>query len=109
MSEHYLLIASRDPYTHTSTRRCYELAGQLSRANARVTVFLLQNGVLPARPRGASEALEALARSGVRVVADELSLRERGIALEGLAPGIEATSLEPVIEALESGAKVLWH
>ena len=109
MSEHYLLIASRDPYTHTSARRCYELAGQLARGNARVTLFLLQNGVLPARPRGVSEELHALARSGVRVAADELSLRERGIAPGGLAPGIEATSLEPVIEALESGAKLLWH
>jgi sulfur relay (sulfurtransferase) complex TusBCD TusD component (DsrE family) len=109
MSEHYLLIASRDPYTHTSALRCYELATLLARGNGRVTVFLVQNGVLPARPRGTSEELEALARSGVRIVADELSLRERGIAPENLASGIEASSLEPVIEALESGAKVLWH
>lgn len=109
MSEHYLLIASRDPYTHTGARRCYELAAQLVRGDARVTVFLVQNGVLPARPNGASPELEALVRSGVRVVADELSLRERGIAPEGLPGGMEPVSPEVVIEALESGAKVLWH
>ena len=109
MSEQYLLIASRDPYSHASARRCYELAAQLARGNGRVTVFLVQNGVLPARPRGAPAELEALTSSGVRVVADELSLRERGISPQGLAPGIEPTSLEVVIEELESGAKVLWH
>jgi len=109
MSEHYLLIASRDPYTHTSARRCYELAAQLARGNGRVTIFLVQNGVLPARPRGVSAELTALAGAGVRVAADDLSLRERGITPQGLAPGIEAASLELVIEALESGAKVLWH
>jgi len=109
MDEHYLLIASRDPYTHASARRCYDLAAQLAREGARVTVFLVQNGVLPARPNGASDDLAALSHSGVRVVADDYSLRERGITPQGLAPGIEATSLELVIEALESGAKVLWH
>jgi len=109
MSEQYLLIASRDPYTHASARRCYELAAQLASEGGHVTVFLVQNGVLPARPNGASAELEALSRSEVRVAADALSLRERGIAPQGLALGIERASLELVIEALESGAKVLWH
>lgn len=109
MSDRYLLIVSRDPYTHSGTRRCYELASQLARGNRRVTLFLVQNGVLPARPGGAPSGLEALSLSDVRVVADDLSLRERGIACQGLAGGIEPAPLERVIEALEAGAKVLWH
>lgn len=109
MSPHYLLIASRDPSGHASTRRCYELAAQLADEGQRVILFLLQNGVLPVRPSPASKELEALARRGVRVAADEFSLRERGIDLARLAPGVEPASLELVIDALAQGAKALWH
>jgi sulfur relay (sulfurtransferase) complex TusBCD TusD component (DsrE family) len=109
MSEHYLLIASRDPYTHGGAGRCYELAAQLAGEGHRVTLFLVQNGVLPARPSPASGELERLARQGIRVLADELSLRERGIEAARLAPGVSGAPLDVVIEALEAGAKALWH
>jgi sulfur relay (sulfurtransferase) complex TusBCD TusD component (DsrE family) len=109
MNDHYLLIASRDPYTHVTARRCYELAAELAGEGHRVTVFLVQNGVLPARRGASASALEALARGGIRVLADEFSLRERGIEPQRLAAGVEAAPLDAVIEALESGAKALWH
>jgi sulfur relay (sulfurtransferase) complex TusBCD TusD component (DsrE family) len=103
----YLLIASRDPFTHASARRCYELAASLAGEGKRVTLFLVQNGVLPARPSPASAELAELARRGVRVLADDFSLRERGIS--GLAPGVSPAPLEVVIDALAGGAKALWH
>lgn len=109
MSTHYLLVASRDPYTHVGTRRCYELASQLAGEGHRVTLFLVQNGVLPARNGDVASDLVALAGASIRVVADELSLRERGIAPARLPAGVEHASLDVVIEALESGARVLWH
>jgi sulfur relay (sulfurtransferase) complex TusBCD TusD component (DsrE family) len=109
LEPHYFLIASRDPYTHVAARRCYELAAQLAGEGRRVTLFLVQNGVLPARPGEASRELSALARRGVRVLADELSLRERGIVPPVLAAGVEPAPLEVVIEALEDGARALWH
>lgn len=109
MSEHYLLIASRDPYTHGAAGRCYALASDLARQGRRVSVFLVQNGVLPARPGGATAELEALARAGVPIRADALSLRERGIDPARLCEGVEAASLDAVIGALENGARVLWH
>jgi len=109
MSSHYLLVASRDPYTHVGTRRCYELASQLAGEGHRVTLFLVQNGVLPARSHGVASDLAALAAASIRVVADELSLRERGIAPARVPAAIECASLDVVIEALESGARVLWH
>jgi sulfur relay (sulfurtransferase) complex TusBCD TusD component (DsrE family) len=104
----YFLIASRDPYTSTSARRCYELASALAGEGNAVTLFLVQNGVLPVRPGASPPELEALARQGVRVLADEFSLRERGIA-GGLAAGVAAAPLEAVIEALEAGAQLVWH
>jgi sulfur relay (sulfurtransferase) complex TusBCD TusD component (DsrE family) len=109
VSQQFLLIASRDPFGHGGTRRCYELAGQLALEGHRVTLFLVQNGVLPARPGPASDALAELSRRGVRVAADEFSLRERGIDRARLAKGVEAAPLDLVIDALEQGAKALWH
>lgn len=105
----YVLIASRDPYTHTGTRRCYELASALAGEGNRVTLFLVQNGVLPARPSPGSAELARLARAGVDVLADDFSLRERGIAESELAPGVSPAPLDLVIDALEAGARVVWH
>jgi sulfur relay (sulfurtransferase) complex TusBCD TusD component (DsrE family) len=105
----YVLIASRDPYTHAGTRRCYELAADLAGEGNRVTLFLVQNGVLPARPSPGSAELSRLARAGVDVRADDFSLRERGIPESALAPGVTAAPLDLVIESLVSGAKVLWQ
>ena len=109
MNDHYLLIASRDPYTHVAALRCFELAAQLAGEGHRVTVFLVQNGVLPARRGASAGALEALARGGIRVLADEFSLRERGIEPRRLAAGVQPAPIDAVIEALEDGAKALWH
>jgi sulfur relay (sulfurtransferase) complex TusBCD TusD component (DsrE family) len=105
----YLLIASRDPFTHLNARRCYELASALAAEGQRVTLFLVQNGVLPARPGPASAELSRLAGQGVRVLADDFSLAERGIGESGLAPGVTAAPLAVVIDAMEAGARALWH
>jgi sulfur relay (sulfurtransferase) complex TusBCD TusD component (DsrE family) len=105
----YLLIASRDPYTHVSAQRCFELASTLAGEGHQVTLFLIQNGVFPARPGSGSSRLTELARRGIRVLADDFSLRERGIPESGLAAGVAPASIEVVIEALESGARALWH
>jgi sulfur relay (sulfurtransferase) complex TusBCD TusD component (DsrE family) len=109
METDYLLIASRDPYTHEAARRCYELAAQLADEGCRVTLFLVQNGVLTARPSSSARKLTELARQGVRVLADDLSLRERGIERRALAAGVAPAALDTVVDALERGARVLWH
>ena len=53
--------------------------------------------------------LLAAARAGVEVLADEFSLRERGIPRDGLVPGVKAAPIEAVIDALVEGRKVVWH
>ena len=106
-----LLIESRDPFEVREVLYLYELAAALAAdaAEGDVSLFLVQNGVLPARRCRESERLTALARAGVRVLADEFSLRERGIGADRLATGVEPATLDVVIDQLAEGRKVIWH
>ena len=103
----YVLIESRDPFEWRSAEEHYALAATLAEAGDEVTLVLVQNGVLPARP-GARSPLEALTRAGVTVLADELSLKQRGLAPSSLLPGVAAASLDIVVDGLAEGKKVLW-
>ena len=105
----YLLIESRDPFDSNDTRFCCDLAQQLAAANNEVTLFLVQNGVLPARSGARSGDLAKLAGTGVSVLADSFSLKERGIDEKRLASGVKAAPLDVVLDALAAGARVIWH
>ena len=104
----YLLIASRDPFESNDVQPYYDLASDLRSAGNDVTVFLVQNGVLPARRSAASGKLTALSEAGVTVLADSFSLDERGIGDDRLAAGVTRSSLEVVVDHLETGAKTMW-
>ena len=105
----YLLIESRDPFENNIVARQYDLAVNLVKEGNQVTLFLVQNGVLPTRPGACSSLLTNTARAGVEVLADEFSLRERGIAASQLADGIKAAPLSIVIDHLAHGRKAIWH
>ena len=105
----YLLIESRDPFENNIVARQYDLAVNLVKEGNDVTLFLVQNGVLPARRSDHSALLTNAARGGVEVLADEFSLRERGIAAGKLAEGVRAAPLGVVIAQLVEGRKVIWH
>jgi sulfur relay (sulfurtransferase) complex TusBCD TusD component (DsrE family) len=103
----YLLIESRDPFESNDVGYYYDLSRSLAKARNEVTVFLVQNGVLPARPSAQSATLSQLAKSGVKILADEFSLKERGIAK--LADGITVSEIDVVVDHLAAGDKTLWH
>src|SRR4051812_32697704 len=106
----FLLIESRDPFeSEAATREWAELAGALARDGHRVTVFLVQRGVSPARTGTGSRHLGALAKGGVAVLADEFSRREPGIARDRLVSGIVPSPLDVVVERMAAGHKVIWH
>ena len=105
----YLLIQSHDPFDTGDVEGHYEMAANLVKAGNAVTLFLVQNGVLPARPCPASEGLKAAADAGVEVLADEFSLRERGIPTDRLAGGVKPASLDVVVDQLAEGCKAIWH
>ena len=105
----YLLIESRDPYESNEVGYFYDLAAGLAKDGNTVTLLLVQNGVLPARPSMRSTALATLAKAGVEVLADDFSLRERGIRADRLAQGVHAASIDTVVDHLADGRKTIWH
>jgi sulfur relay (sulfurtransferase) DsrF/TusC family protein len=104
----YLFIQSADPFASRAVEDVYAVAEALAAAGNEVTLFLVQDGVLPARPGSRSSDLARLARGRVGVLADQFSLRERGIAADSLAAGVRPAPLERVIELMEKGCKALW-
>jgi len=107
----YLLIESRDLFECADSRHFFDLAQSLARdkASAPVTLFLVQNGVFPARRCEHSPAIAALKKGGVEVLADEFSLKERGIKGASLIPEVKSAQLDVVLDQMEQGRKVLWH
>lgn len=105
----YLLIESRDPFDSNDVDNFYGLASGLAQDGNDVTLFLVQNGVLPARPSSKSAALSAVAGTGVEVLADEFSLSERGISSSNLTSGVASAPLDVVVDQLADGRKAIWH
>ncbi len=105
----YLFIESRDPFEVNDVDYYYDIASGLRSRNNEVTLFLVQNGVFPARQNPSSNTLSQLAESGVRILADELSLNERGITLDSLVDGVESSPLDIVIDEMVAGTKTIWH
>ena len=105
----YLLIESRSPAESGEVAQGCALATALVAQGARVTLFLVQNGVLAARRGARAEGLEPAIRAGVTVLADDFSLRERGIPPDRLATHVAPAPLETVIDRLADGARALWN
>lgn len=104
----YLLFESEDPLESAAVPQHYQLAAGLSAQGNEVTLFLVQNGVLAARRRLQPDALTQLAGQGVEILADDFSLRERGIAPSRLAAGVKAARLDVALDQLALGCKALW-
>jgi len=103
----YTLISSRDPID--GDQLVYELARNLAKAGNPVTLFLVENGTFLARKGAAGSLLGSLADAGVKVLADDLSLAERGIVDGALASAVSATKLDTLVDHLAAGHKVSWH
>lgn len=103
----YVLIESRDPFESRDPEFVEQTAIAIKERGHPVTVFLVQNGVFAARRQPG--CLRRLAQAGVTLLADDFSLRERGIAADRLADGVKATPLDVVIDAMADGRKVIWY
>jgi predicted peroxiredoxin len=106
----YIFIETRDPFDSADTRFVEETAAALRQRGNDVTIFLLQNGVFASRQNGRESTLSRMALAGVKILADDFSLCERGIQKGELAPGIELSSIETLVDSLmQENTKAIWH
>jgi sulfur relay (sulfurtransferase) complex TusBCD TusD component (DsrE family) len=106
--KNYLIIVSEDPFEMPTARRAGELALQLKRRGHDVALYLVQNGVLASRSRANSDALTPAIASAVEVMADDFSMRERGIESNELRPGVVTAPIDTVVNRLATGWSTLW-
>jgi predicted peroxiredoxin len=106
----YLLIETKGPVDGGDY--AFELGRQLRGAEHDVTIYLLQDGVFTARrtyKAGATLVGEA-DRSGVKLLADAVSLRQRGVVGERVAKGVSVAEMNDLAELLmERSDKAIWH
>ena len=106
---HYLILESRDPYDSADWATMQEMVIDLKNNGNDVTLFLLQNGVLPARKDTAFEKhFAGLKALGVDILADFFALQERGI--QDVVMSVEKGSLDQLIQlCLTPNTKTIWH
>ncbi len=105
----YLLIESQDPFEYKDTEQFCQLALDLKEQGKNVVVYLVENGVFPARKCSFSAGVEKLMKANVSVYADKFSLQERGITEDTTLTGLKISSPDEIIDLLLSGYKTLWH
>ena len=107
----YLLIESRDPFDSRDSDQFYEIAQGLAEGGNDVTLFLIQNGVLPTRKESTHAArLSELARSRVKLMADSFSWKERGIRSEEMVSEARSSDVGELVDRLlTDGTKAIWH
>lgn len=106
----YIFIETRDPFESRDIRFVEETATALKERGHEVTVFLVQNGVLASRKNEGESYVSRLAAAGVKLLADEFSLSERGIQPRELHPGIQPSGIEAVVDSLvQEYTKAIWH
>jgi len=104
----YVFIESRDPFESRDTEFVEATAIAVKERGHDVTVFLVQNAVLAARKT--TGRLNRLAAAGVTLLADDFSLRERGIKAEELSEGIQESAIDTLIDAIShANTKAIWH
>ncbi|MBW3663342.1 MAG: DsrE family protein [Actinobacteria bacterium] len=104
----YVIIESRDPFDSNDVDDLYELAGGLAE-RGEVTVFLVQNGVLATRRAAAVSSRLATLAGKATVLADEFSLRERGIGEDELVEGVSPADIGTAVDLLAAGRTAFWH
>jgi len=111
MSEsHYVLIESRDPFDSADTGFVADTAAALRGLGRPVTVYLVQNGVLASRVGARGSQVPRLAQAGVTVLADDFSLRERGIEGAEITWGVQEASIDTLVDlVMRPDAKAIWH
>jgi sulfur relay (sulfurtransferase) DsrF/TusC family protein len=106
----YVFIESRDPFESTDTAFVADAAIALRERGREVSVFLLQNGVLATRSGTRRSPVSRLVEAGVSVLADDFSLRERGIEASDCRVGVQEASIGTLVDLMmRPNTKTVWH
>src|SRR5262249_14149124 len=101
---------SRDPFESRDIPFVVDTAVALKQRGNDVVVFLVQNGVLAARRQADCSHLPQLADAGVLLLADEFSLRERGIHAAELSSAVHESDIDALVDILsQENTKAIWH
>ena len=114
MSQKYLLIESRDPFDSADVPYFFKTAKDLAEKGEDVILYLVQNSVFclrkNARPSAIFDWLGGTSKSRVKVLADDFSLRERGIRQNELVGGVQISNVDALVDfLLEEKRKAIWH
>lgn len=105
----YLLIETHDPFTAADGGGTFELGRRLAEEHD-VVIFMLQNAVLATRKASSAAAALTPLRGRATLLADEFSLRERGIRDDELAEGVRRASIDELVDlVVDDGRKAIWH
>ncbi len=105
----YLMVETGGRWAGPSCARFVRDALRLAGGGARVSLFLLEDGVSAAVGDPVPGLTELLGLGG-RVWVDEFSLRRRALARAPLVPGVERTDLDRVAERLlDPAVRAVWH
>ena len=103
----YLFIESRDPFESSDVKQQWDLATALVRKGNDVTMFLVQNGVFAARREARGTTLDPTAK--ITILADDLSLAERGIPEDALRDNVSASGVDALTDLImEDGCQPVW-
>ncbi|MGH8175290.1 MAG: DsrE family protein [Steroidobacter sp.] len=105
----YVLIESRDPFGSDQVAANCQLAGDLAGRGHTAVLYLIENGVFAARRAAQQDHLQRAAAAGVQILADDFSLKERGMDIAELSDHVSASPLEAVLDHLVAGSRVMWH
>ncbi len=106
----YIFIESRDPFESRDTRFVVETASALKQRGRDVTVFFVQNGVLAVRKDARGSHIAYLAEAGVRLLADDFSLMERGIQPAELSSFVHQSNVDALVDdVVQENTKAIWH
>jgi len=106
----YVFIESRDPFDSPDTSFLADTATSLKRRGNDVTVFLVQNAVLATRKQARKSQLPQLIESGIAVLADDFSLRERGIQSDECQANVKTATIDQLVDLLlQENTRAIWH
>jgi sulfur transfer complex TusBCD TusB component (DsrH family) len=106
----YVFIESRDPFDSADTEFVADTAATLRARGREVAVFLLQNGVLATRVGARGSQVSRLVAAGVQVLADDFSLRERGIVGGDMRAGVQEAAIGTLVDLMmRPNTKAIWH